>query len=230
MIVSDVDIVHQILANFMQRIEEEDSNGSSQCGYEYETTETHGPQDHFQASSRSGRIGLSQSLAYRKRGRVWERERESCEGEFVRDSQRLLQAKIRVIFSGRRPCSLVALKVSSSATSLGSLPSSGGSKRSQGSLPALGGSKRRLDSLPYQDSSQCLPRFSAFTGCGEKGSCGSLPGEGRLLRFSAGRRKIVAVLCRRKEEGSLPSPRSGEKGSVAVLCRRKEEGFSAITV
>ncbi|KAL0918953.1 hypothetical protein M5K25_011004 [Dendrobium thyrsiflorum] len=77
---------------------------------------------------------------------------------------------------------------------------------------------------------QCLPRFSAFTGCGEKGSCGSLPGEGRLLRFSAGRRKIVAVLCRRKEEGSLPSLRSGEKGSVAVLCRRKEEGFSAITV
>ncbi|KAL0912857.1 hypothetical protein M5K25_016271 [Dendrobium thyrsiflorum] len=37
-------------------------------------------------------------------------------------------------------------------------------------------------------------------------------------------KKEVAVLCRRKEEGSLPSPRSGEKGSVAVLCRRKEEG------
>ncbi|KAL0910149.1 hypothetical protein M5K25_021093 [Dendrobium thyrsiflorum] len=73
--------------------------------------------------------------------------------------------------------------------------------------------------------------------------CGSLPGEGRLLRFSAGGRK--RVLCHHqgvvkkevlrfsaegRKRGSLPSPRSGEKGSVAVLCRRKEEGFSAITV
>ncbi|KAL0928417.1 hypothetical protein M5K25_000298 [Dendrobium thyrsiflorum] len=63
----------------------------------------------------------------------------------------LFQARIRVIFSSRRPCSLVALKVSSSAIRLGSLPASGGSKRSQGSLPASGGNKRRSGSLPYQD-------------------------------------------------------------------------------
>ncbi|KAL0916249.1 hypothetical protein M5K25_013742 [Dendrobium thyrsiflorum] len=53
--------------------------------------------------------------------------------------------------------------------------------------------------------------------CREKEECcGSLPGEGRVLRFSAGRRKSVAVLCREKEEccGSLP-----EEG----------RGFSAIT-
>ncbi|PKU86026.1 putative BTB/POZ domain-containing protein At3g08660 [Dendrobium catenatum] len=34
--VFDVDTVHRILANFMQRIEEEDSDESSQCGYESE--------------------------------------------------------------------------------------------------------------------------------------------------------------------------------------------------
>ncbi|KAL0912000.1 hypothetical protein M5K25_017941 [Dendrobium thyrsiflorum] len=54
--------------------------------------------------------------------------------------------------------------------------------------------------------------------------------EGSLPSPRSGEKGSVAVLCRRKEEGSLPSPRSGEKGSVAVLCRRKEEGFSAITV
>ncbi|KAL0906239.1 hypothetical protein M5K25_024715 [Dendrobium thyrsiflorum] len=95
---------------------------------------------------------LSSSPAVELREREGElgRERESSEGVFVRDSQRLLQARIRVVFSDRRPCSLEALKVSSSATSLGSLPASGGSKMSQGSLPPSGGSKRRLGSLPYQ--------------------------------------------------------------------------------
>ncbi|XP_020596808.1 BTB/POZ domain-containing protein At3g08570-like [Phalaenopsis equestris] len=34
--VFDIDTVHRILANFMQRIEEEDSDESSQCGYESE--------------------------------------------------------------------------------------------------------------------------------------------------------------------------------------------------
>ncbi|KAL0904137.1 hypothetical protein M5K25_026211 [Dendrobium thyrsiflorum] len=48
--------------------------------------------------------------------------------------------------------------------------------------------------------------------------------EGSLPSPRSGEKGSVAVLCRRKEEGSLPSPRSGEKGSVAVLCRRKEEG------
>ncbi|KAL0920143.1 hypothetical protein M5K25_009256 [Dendrobium thyrsiflorum] len=48
--------------------------------------------------------------------------------------------------------------------------------------------------------------------------------EGSLPSPRSGEKGSVKVLCRRKEEGSLPSPRSGEKGSVAVLCRRKEEG------
>ncbi|KAH0453712.1 hypothetical protein IEQ34_018036 [Dendrobium chrysotoxum] len=39
------------------------------------------------------------------RGRAWERERKSCDGEFVRCSQRLLQARIRVVFSSRHPLS-----------------------------------------------------------------------------------------------------------------------------
>ncbi|KAL0919065.1 hypothetical protein M5K25_011134 [Dendrobium thyrsiflorum] len=58
------------------------------------------------------------------------RERESYEGEFVRGSQRLLQTRIQVVFPDRHPCSLVALKVSSSVLILGSLPALGGSKRS----------------------------------------------------------------------------------------------------
>ncbi|KAL0917932.1 hypothetical protein M5K25_013041 [Dendrobium thyrsiflorum] len=51
-------------------------------------------------------------------------------------------------------------------------------------------------------------------GCGEKGGCGSLPGEGRVLRFSAEGRKSGSLP---EEEGSLPSPRSGEKGSCGSL-------------
>ncbi|KAL0928748.1 hypothetical protein M5K25_000668 [Dendrobium thyrsiflorum] len=58
------------------------------------------------------------------------RERESCEGEYVKGSQRLLQVNIQVVFPGHHPYSLVALVVSSSASDLGSLPASGGSKRS----------------------------------------------------------------------------------------------------
>ncbi|KAL0927608.1 hypothetical protein M5K25_001798 [Dendrobium thyrsiflorum] len=51
-------------------------------------------------------------------------------------------------------------------------------------------------------------------GCGEKGGCGSLPGEGRVLRFSAEGRKSGSLP---EEEGSLPSPRSGEKESCGSL-------------
>ncbi|KAL0912062.1 hypothetical protein M5K25_018007 [Dendrobium thyrsiflorum] len=89
-----------------------------------------------------------------KRGRAWEREKGACEGEFVRCSQRFLLARVLFIFSGRRPCSLKALEVSTSARRRGSLPDLGGSKRSVGSLPASGGSKRSDGSLPASGGSE----------------------------------------------------------------------------
>ncbi|KAH0459025.1 hypothetical protein IEQ34_011839 [Dendrobium chrysotoxum] len=55
----------------------------------------------------------SPERALRGRGRAW--ERESCEGEFVRCSQRLLQAKIRIVVYSRHPSSLGALKEGLSA-------------------------------------------------------------------------------------------------------------------
>ncbi|KAL0903248.1 hypothetical protein M5K25_027609 [Dendrobium thyrsiflorum] len=89
--------------------------------------------------------------AERKRGRAWEREKGACEGEFMRGSQRFLQARVLFVFSGRLPCSLKALEVSTSPRRRGSLPASGGSKRSVGSLPASGGSKRSDGSLPASE-------------------------------------------------------------------------------
>ncbi|KAL0927639.1 hypothetical protein M5K25_001832 [Dendrobium thyrsiflorum] len=94
------------------------------------------------------------------------REREGELGrerkDLVRGSQRLLQARVLVIFSGHRPYSLVALKVSSSARSEGSLPASGGSKRSEGSLPASGGSKRSQGSLPHRLSHSFFPLLKHY--------------------------------------------------------------------
>ncbi|KAL0923609.1 hypothetical protein M5K25_007670 [Dendrobium thyrsiflorum] len=89
-----------------------------------------------------------------KRGRAWESEKGACEGDLVRCSQRLLLARILFVFSGRHPCSLKALEVSTSARRRGSLPTSGGSKRSVGSLPASGGSKRSDCSLSASGGSE----------------------------------------------------------------------------
>ncbi|KAL0910725.1 hypothetical protein M5K25_018808 [Dendrobium thyrsiflorum] len=85
-----------------------------------------------------------------KRGRAWERKEETCEGEFVRCSQRLLLAKVQSVFSVRRPGTLKTLEVSTSVRRHGSLPASGGSKKSDGSLPTSGGSKRSSGSLPHR--------------------------------------------------------------------------------
>ncbi|KAL0903318.1 hypothetical protein M5K25_027688 [Dendrobium thyrsiflorum] len=117
-------------------------------------------------------------LAEGKRGRAWEREKEACEGEFVRGSQRLLLARVRFVFSGRRPCSLKVLKVSTSTRRNGSLSTSGGSKRSDGSLPASGGSERSSGSLPHRPTGarQLLGQQirSPLPQCGGLGSLRSL--------------------------------------------------------
>ncbi|KAL0909872.1 hypothetical protein M5K25_020780 [Dendrobium thyrsiflorum] len=56
-------------------------------------------------------------------------------------------------------------------------------------------------------------------GCGEKGSCGSLPGEGRLLRFSAGGRK--RVLCHHQGVVKKEVLRFFAGGRKRVLCHHQ---------
>ncbi|KAL0920142.1 hypothetical protein M5K25_009255 [Dendrobium thyrsiflorum] len=100
------------------------------------------------SSHRPGRYVIAQSTMCRRPVRYPRRSIlfvliVPADREIVLDDQASFnRPRVQSIFSVRRPGSLKALEVSTSARRNGSLPASGGSKRRYGSLPASGGSER----------------------------------------------------------------------------------------